>query len=283
MARRRLAVAVGAPADQTWRVTARVVVVVVVVALLLGCGGDARKSRPQAKVVTEGIAAGELVDVGGRRLYVECTGSARPTVVLEAGLGGNSDSWSGVLPQLGRTTRTCAYDRAGLSASDAIAGVHDARDEISDLERLLDRARIKPPYVLVGHSYGGLLARLFARAHPDQVAGVVFVDAMGRDATRRQLAIWPKSEAPAQRREWAKPVQDHGVDLERGEALASRMRRWVTSRWWSSPGLRPGPTSGSYHGVFVARKTGYGGRCRPSSRACRPTTFMSSRFAAITL
>ena len=110
------------------------------------------------------------------------------------------------------------------SASDAIAGVHDARDEISDLERLLDRARIKPPYVLVGHSYGGLLARLFARAHPDQVAGVVFVDAMGRDATRRQLAIWPKSEAPAQRREWAKPVQDHGVNLERGEALASRIR-----------------------------------------------------------
>jgi pimeloyl-ACP methyl ester carboxylesterase len=78
--------------------------------------------------------------------------------------------------------------------------------------------------VLVGHSYGGLLARLFARAHPDEVAGVVFVDAMGRDQTRRELAIWPKSEAPTQRREWAKAVQG-GVDLDRGEALASQIRR----------------------------------------------------------
>ena len=67
------------------------------------------------------------------------------------------------------------------------------------------------------------MARLFARAHPDQVAGVVFVDAMGRDATRRQLAIWPRSQASSQRREWAKPVQD-GVDVERGEALASSIR-----------------------------------------------------------
>ena len=77
--------------------------------------------------------------------------------------------------------------------------------------------------MLVGHSYGGLLARLFASAHPDRVAGVVLVDAMGRDATRRQLAIWPKSHAPAQRREWAKPVQGD-VDLRRGEALARDIR-----------------------------------------------------------
>jgi len=101
--------------------------------------------------------------------------------------------------------------------------VHDAGDEIGDLERLFDRARIEPPYVLVGHSYGGLLARLFARAHPEEVAGVVFVDAMGREATRRQLAIWPKSQMPAQRRDLARPVRD-GVDLRRGEALASGIR-----------------------------------------------------------
>ena len=68
-------------------------------------------------------------------------------------------------------------------------GVHDAGDEILDLERLLARGRIEPPYVLVGHSYGGFLARLFARAHPEQVAGVAFVDASGYDATRRLLAI----------------------------------------------------------------------------------------------
>jgi len=164
-----------------------------------------------------------MIDVGGRQLYLECVGSGSPTVVLEAGLGGTSDVWTSVLQDLGRRTRTCAYDRAGLGASDAVAGVHDARTEISDLEKLLDRAGLEPPYVLVGHSYGGLLARLFASAHTDQVAGVVFVDAMGRDATRRQLAIWPKSQAPAQRREWAKPVQGD-VDLRQSEAVARGIR-----------------------------------------------------------
>ena len=193
--------------------------------MLVGCGGDAtkEKSGPQPEVTVVGVGGGELVDLGGRRLYVECTGSGSPTVLLEAGLGLDSRSWTNVQLELGQTTRTCAYDRAGLGDSEAIPGVHDAGDEIRDLERLLDRGRIEPPYVLVGHSYGGLLARLFARAHPDQVAGVVFVDAMGRDATRRQLAIWPRSQAPAQRREWAKPVQDR-VDVDRGEALASSIR-----------------------------------------------------------
>jgi len=201
----------------------------VLVVALLGCGGEARKEesrpqpQPQPQVTVVGVGGGELVDVGGRRLYVECIGSGSPTVLLEAGLGLASRSWTTVQLELGQTTRTCAYDRAGLGDSDAMPGVHDAGDENRDLERLLDRGRIEPPYVLAGHSYGGLLARLFARAHPDQVAGVVFVDAMGRDATRRQLAIWPRSQASAQRREWAKPVKD-GVDLKRGEALARNIR-----------------------------------------------------------
>ena len=194
-----------------------------------------------------GVGGGELVDVGGRRLYVECIGSGRPTVVLEAGLGGNSRNWTTVQLELGHTTRTCAYDRAGLGDSDAMPGVHDAGDEIRDLERLLARGRIEPPYVLVGHSYGGFLARLFARAHPEQVVGVEFVDASGYDATRRQLAIWPRSQAPARRRDWAKPVQ-FGVDLKGSEALESELRPLgdtpvvaiTGARTWTEfPGLPP--------------------------------------------
>ena len=173
--------------------------------VLLGCGGDAKKeeSRPQPEVTVVGVGGGEFVDVGGRRLYVECIGSGSPTVVLEAGLGLAALSWTTVQLGLGKTTRTCAYDRAGLGASDAVPGVHDASDDVRDLERLLARGRITPPYVLVGHSYGGFMARLFARAHSEQVAGVAFVDASGYDATRRQLAIWPRSQAPALRRDWA--------------------------------------------------------------------------------
>ena len=115
------------------------------------------------------------------------------------------------------------YDRAGIGASDPIPGVHDAGDEIGDLERLLDRGRIAPPYVLVGHSYGGVLARLFAHAHPDQTGGIVLIDAEGRDDLRRVLAAWPKSLAPSGFGLGAEPVI-RGVDVRASSALASDIR-----------------------------------------------------------
>jgi pimeloyl-ACP methyl ester carboxylesterase len=198
-------------------------------ALASGCGGHESKAHSAATANTVRTAPvivgpGELVAIGGgRKLFLDCMGSGSPTVVLEAGFGGDSYNWQAVQPQLGRTTRTCAYDRAGLGNSVARPGVHDARDELDDLQRLLDAAHLDPPYVLVGHSYGGLLARLFAVAHPKETAGVVLVDAMGRDQTRRELAIWPTSQERALRRMVARPVRD-GVDLAAGEALAARVR-----------------------------------------------------------
>ena len=101
--------------------------------------------------------------------------------------------------------------------------MHDPRDEVRDLERLLRRARIPPPYVLVGHSYGGLLVRLFAHAHPDETGGVVLVDALGRNAYRRELAAWPPSIAPVLRRQLAAPVYQ-GIDVRPGAALDDRIR-----------------------------------------------------------
>jgi pimeloyl-ACP methyl ester carboxylesterase len=198
--------------------TARWLVVVAVI-LAAGCGGEAAKQRPRPA----GTEPGGRIDVGGRRLYLECEGTGRPTVVLEAGWGSGSEAWTGVLPELARTTRTCAYDRAGLGASDPIPGVHDAGDEIRDLERLLHAAGLPPPYVLVGHSYGGLLARLFAAANPRRTGGVVLVDALGRDAWQRELAGWPKGFAPRQRRAFAKRI-DAGIDTRASAALESRIR-----------------------------------------------------------
>ena len=217
-------VARAAAQRKTRSVTARSLVVVLAFVLVVGCGGTATKeSRPQPALTLKGGPSGGRFDVGGHSLYLECAGSGSPTVVLEAGFGGASQDWANVAPALGLTTRTCAYDRAGLGASDPIPGVHDPRDEVRDLARLLRRARIPSPYVLVGHSYGGLLVRLFAHAHPHETGGVVLVDALGRNAYRRELAAWPPSIAPVLRRQLAAPVYQ-GIDVRPGVALDDRIR-----------------------------------------------------------
>jgi pimeloyl-ACP methyl ester carboxylesterase len=197
-------------------------------AVAIGCGAsepkEGARTPKRVGITGAGISgAGKLVDIGGRSLYVECSGSGSPTVLLEGGFGGGTKTWVDVHKDLARTTRTCAYDRAGVGTSIGISGTHDAADEIGDLERLLAAARLEPPYVVVGHSYGGLLARLFAQAHPDEAGGLVLVDAMGRDQTRRELRIWPRSVAPALRRDVAMPVVE-GVDLRAGELAAARIR-----------------------------------------------------------
>jgi pimeloyl-ACP methyl ester carboxylesterase len=216
--------------EQNRAVTRRLLALVVLPALLVaaGCGGgkSGERSGSTARPVPHSPVVGEgrLVAIGGgRRLYLHCVGTGSPTALLEAGFGGDSFNWHDVQPQLGRITRTCAYDRAGLGNSVARPGIHDARAERGDLERLLRAARLPPPYVLVGHSYGGLLVRLFAHAHARQTAGIVLIDSMGRDQTRRTLAVWPRSQLPAVRRAVARRVTDH-VDLAAGEALAARVR-----------------------------------------------------------
>jgi pimeloyl-ACP methyl ester carboxylesterase len=197
--------------------------------LAVGCGQESKgehstTGRTSPVATGAGGRPGKQVEIGGgRSLFLHCVGSGSPTVVLEAGFGAATSAWGEVQPEVGRMTRTCAYDRAGVGASLAPPGVRDARDEIADLRRLLGRARIDPPYVLAGHSYGGVLARVFAHLHPTETAGLVLIETMGRDGRRRQLAIWPKSQAREIRRELATPLMG-GVDLAVGEALASRIR-----------------------------------------------------------
>jgi pimeloyl-ACP methyl ester carboxylesterase len=182
-------------------VARRLLGLLVISAFAVSCGGGQPKgdravtsTTPHAVSNADG-RPGELAEIGdGRSLFWHCVGSGSPTVVLEAGLGADTSSWRDVQPQLGRITRTCAYDRAGTGNSVAPPGVRDARDEIDDLRRLL-AAHAKPPYVLVGHSYGGVLARVFAHLRRTETAGLVLIDTMGRDGRRRQLAIWPEAQA----------------------------------------------------------------------------------------
>ncbi len=118
---------------------------------------------------------GRLVAVEGRRLHLHCTGEGRPTVILDAGLGGWSLDWSLVQPEIAQFTRVCAYDRAGLGWSDPGPAPRDARQAVHELHALL--AESGPgPLVLVGHSNGGLRVLLYAGTFPGEVAGLVLVD-----------------------------------------------------------------------------------------------------------
>jgi pimeloyl-ACP methyl ester carboxylesterase len=128
---------------------------------------------------------GRLVDVGGYRLHLYCLGQGRPTVILDALFPGTVSNWAWVQPDIARTTRVCAYDRAGLGWSDPGPIPRDARQHAHELHTLLSRAQIPGPYVLVGHSLGGLSARMFANEYPDEVAGMVLIEASNPDAWKR--------------------------------------------------------------------------------------------------
>ena len=139
-----------------------------------------------------------LVDIGGRNLYLECRGSGSPTVILEAGFRTRADVWTDdllqpdaprtmVFPGIARFTRVCAYDRPGtatvrdgqllVSRGDPVPMPRTANEAVADLHALLEAAAVPGPYVLVGHSFGGLFVRLFTSTYPNEVVGMVLVDA----------------------------------------------------------------------------------------------------------
>jgi Tol biopolymer transport system component/pimeloyl-ACP methyl ester carboxylesterase len=147
------------------------------------------RARARPSVVSPGTsgpaAPGLLVDVGGRRLFLDCQGTAGPTVVLDAGLGVTSDTWAAVQHDARRFARVCRYDRAGLGASDAGPPPRTSAAMVRDLHSLLHAAQVRGPYIMVGASLGGLNAQLFASLYPQEVAGLVLVDALHPDLDRR--------------------------------------------------------------------------------------------------
>jgi pimeloyl-ACP methyl ester carboxylesterase len=119
-----------------------------------------------------------MVDVGGHRLHINCTGTGSPTVVIDAGLGDWSTSWGFVQPEVAKVTRVCTYDRAGMGWSEPGPLPRVASQFAKELHALLHNAKIPGPYILVGHSLGGLPVRMFTHDYPSEVAGVVLIDSM---------------------------------------------------------------------------------------------------------
>ena len=142
---------------------------------------------------------GELVDIGGHRLHINCTGAGSPTVVIEAGLGDWSTTWAAyVQPEVAKTTRVCTYDRAGMGWSEAGPLPRDAAQNAKELHTLLQNANIPGPYVMVGHSLGGLVVRVYAHDYSSEVVGVVLIESMNPKNFTHSPEIQAQSESQSQ-------------------------------------------------------------------------------------
>jgi len=130
----------------------------------------------------------------GRRLNLYCAGKGTPTVVFDAGLGDGTRAWGLIQPAIAKHTRACSYDRAGLGFSDPPTRPSTSVNVVDDLHRLLQAAHIAPPYVLVGHSLGGMNVKLYAESHLAEVAGMVLVDPSHEDLGKGAWAIDPESQ-----------------------------------------------------------------------------------------
>jgi pimeloyl-ACP methyl ester carboxylesterase len=135
---------------------------------------------------------GDIYTVNGREMHLNCTGEGSPTVILEAGIGGTSLNWSVVQPAVAEFTRVCSYDRPGYGWSAPLNRDFSVPAATDDLHRLLFAAGVAPPYVMVGHSFGGVLLRDYTRQYPDAVMGVVLVDAVHPQMPQR-ITFYPQA------------------------------------------------------------------------------------------
>jgi pimeloyl-ACP methyl ester carboxylesterase len=153
---------------------------------------------------------GRLIDIGGHRLHLHVTGAGSPAVVFESGGASWSLDWTLVQAGVSRFTRACAYDRAGFGWSDPGPRPRTSARIAAELHTLLAAAGIEPPYVLVGASFGGHIVRLFASAYPDEVAGIILLDARHEALDARMPPAWKK-------------LQQNGRGMYQVLLLASRL------------------------------------------------------------
>jgi pimeloyl-ACP methyl ester carboxylesterase len=173
---------------------------VIVMALLilgLACAGALYQAIGNWNDARRFPQKGKLVPIGAIKLNINCSGtsgSGKPTVILEAGAGSPACVWAKVQPEIAKFTRVCSYDRAGLGWSDPASTPRTREQEAEELKLLLTAAGEKGPYVMAGHSQGGFTIQAFFQKFPDDVAGVVLVDASHPDTDKRTVEVLSKPE-----------------------------------------------------------------------------------------
>ena len=205
--------------------------------VVLGSLGAAYESVAEAADARAYPPAGQMVDVGGYRLHINCIGTGSATVVIEAGWGDSSAAWSSwVQPAAASTTRVCTYDRAGMGYSEAGPLPRTAERYAEELHALLSNAGESGPYVLVGHSMGGFTVRVFAHEYPADVAGVVLIESMGPSRAKASSTDATAEPDPHTLADWALTLPArtglvrllagpfdayHGLSPERANAFSS--------------------------------------------------------------
>ena len=163
----------------------RIASVLLALLLLLAATGFLYENISEARDRRFNPMAGKLVDVGGFKMHIDCSGQGSPAVILDSGLGDSYTSWYKVQPLIARFTRVCSYDRAGIGYSDASSRPRTSKVIAEELHTLLQAAGIAPPYVLVGHSMGGYDVRLYASLYRAEVTGMVLVDSAHPEQGKR--------------------------------------------------------------------------------------------------
>jgi pimeloyl-ACP methyl ester carboxylesterase len=268
----------------------RLITSIGLLAMLLGISGPvfAQSSTPAGSPVPDSGDFAGLVDIGGgRRLWLECRGQGSPTVILESGYPNTAEVWdtlaldpgsdqTAVLPGVAAFTRVCAYDRPGtvlppdnLSRSDPAPMPRTTADVVADLHALLDAANIPGPYVLVGHSLGGIIVRHYAATYPDEIAGLVLVDASHEEQSARfQAAVTAEQWAAMQELESG---PDDDPDLEQIDLDASFAQLKEAA---ASQPLPPMPLAVLTRGVSAADSS-------TEMRAALPADFPWDAFDAV--
>jgi len=193
--------------------------VLIVSIFILNCCSFAQISNKTEK------SFDKKTDVGGYSLHINCSKFIKksPTVVLEAGLSQGAETWDKVRAEIAKFARVCTYDRAGSGTSDVSPQpLKTSQQIVNDLHNLLDRAGVTAPFVLVGHSFGGLTVRLFAAKYPSEVTGMVLIDAVHEDEAQKWLEMMPIEIR--QKLESLGGTQTMGVEKVSLQEITSRMR-----------------------------------------------------------